>query len=347
MTIAKLTPVLSGFRSTAMKMRSGMAFALAGCISLSGAMAQNGGRAAPPPPDSYEGHLAAAKLAAGFDFTGTLARLCVVPSISVRDSASAGNRASWYAEPVKVFDNLYWLGTKIHSSWALTDKDGIIIIDTLFNYAAEPEIVEGLKKMHLDPRTIKYVILSHGHSDHDEGVKLLQDKYGARIVAGGPDWDTIENGPEMPGGNPKRDIVAADGQKITVGDNIVTIVTTPGHTQGTLSMIFTVKDHGKPMVVAYSGGTSNIPLVRNPAGLTQFIDSQRKLGKAAADADATIVMTNHSEFDGAYTKVRLLAARRAGEAHPYDVGADGVQRYFKMTEECATATRMKALGQAN
>jgi metallo-beta-lactamase class B len=319
---------------------------LAACMSLSGAMAQPA-RPAPPPPDSYEGHLAAAKLAAGFDYTGTLARLCTVPSISVRDGSSAGDRASWYAEPVKVFDNLYWLGTKIHSSWALTDKDGIIIIDTLFNYAAAPEIVEGLQKMHLDPRTIKYVILSHGHSDHDEGVKLLQDKYGARVVAGGPDWDTMENGPEMPGGKPRRDIVAADGQKITVGGNTVTILTTPGHTPGTLSMIFTVKDHGKPMVVAYSGGTSNIPLVHNPEGLSQFIDSQRKMAKAAADAGATILMTNHSEFDGAYAKVRLLAARKAGETHPYDVGTDGVQRYFRLTDECAEATRMKALGQAS
>lgn len=332
-----------------MKIRVSMAFALAAWLGLPDAMAQNaaGGRAPPPPADSYEGHLAAAKQAAGFEFTGTLARLCVVPSTSVRDSAaSAENRAGWYAEPVKVFDNLYWLGTKIHSAWALTDKDGIIIIDTLFHYAAEPEIVDGLKKMHLDPKRIKYVILSHGHSDHDEGVRLLQDNYGARVVAGGPDWDMMEKLPDMPGGKPRRDMVAADGQKITLGGNTVTIVTTPGHTQGTLSLIFTVKDHGKAMVVAYSGGTSNIPLVRDPAGLAQFIDSQRKMGKAAADAGANIVMANHSEFDGAYTKVRLLAARKAGEAHPYDVGTEGVQRYFKMTEECAQATRMKALGQA-
>jgi hypothetical protein len=58
-------------------------------------------------------------------------------------------------------------------------------------------------------------------------------------------------------------------------------------------------------------------------------------------------MSNHSEFDGAYTKVRLLAARRPDEPHPYDVGTEGVQRYFKMADECAQATRMKALGQAS
>jgi metallo-beta-lactamase class B len=67
----------------------------------------------------------------------------------------------------------------------------------------------------------------------------MQDRYGSRIVMGGPDWDSIErsvNG--YPLGKPKRDIVADDGQKITLGDAAVTIVTTPGHTPGTLSMLF-------------------------------------------------------------------------------------------------------------
>ena len=295
------------------------------------------------PPDSYEGHLAAAKRAAGFEFPGTLARLCIAPTTAVGQNIGAADRGLWYAEPVKVFDNLYWVGTKIHSSWALTDRQGIIIIDTLFNYAAAAEIVDGVKKLHLDPRTIKYVIVSHGHSDHDEGARLLQDSYGARIVMSGPDWDLIEHGPDMPGGKPRRDIVATDGQKITVGANTVTLVSTPGHTPGTLSMLFTVKDHGRPLQVAYSGGTSLASLVHDAGRLSQYIDSQRKMAQAAAAVGASVLMSNHSEFDGAYTKVRLLAGRKPGEAHPFDVGTAAVQRYFSMSEECAQAVRIQAM----
>ena len=36
-----------------------------------------------------------------------------------------------YADPAKVFDNLYFVGTKIHSAWALTTSQGIILIDEL------------------------------------------------------------------------------------------------------------------------------------------------------------------------------------------------------------------------
>jgi metallo-beta-lactamase class B len=299
--------------------------------------------AATPPADSIEAHLAAAKQAAGFEFPGTLARLCIAPATSVGGNIQAADRALWYAEPAKVFDNLYWVGTRIHSSWALTDPQGIIIIDTLFNYAAGPEIVEGLKRLHLDPRNIRYVIVTHGHSDHDEGARLLQDSYGARIVLSAADWELIDRGPEMPGGKPKRDLVGTDGQKITVGATTVTLLETPGHTAGTLSALFTVRDHGRPLTVVYSGGTSIAGIYQDAGRLGQYIDSQRKLARAAAHTGASVLMSNHTEFDGAYVKVRLLAARRPGEPHPFEVGPEAVQRYFTMTDECAQAARLKAM----
>ena len=70
-------------------------------------------------------------------------------------------RDTWFAEPAKVFDNLYFVGSKIHNAWALTTSEGIIVIDTLYTYNSEEEIVGGLKKLGLDPATVKYVIISH------------------------------------------------------------------------------------------------------------------------------------------------------------------------------------------
>jgi hypothetical protein len=54
-----------------------------------------------------------------------------------------------------------------------------------------------------------------------------------------------------------------------------------------------------------------------------------------------VLMTNHSEFDEAYTKSRLLKARGPGEPHPYDVGRDGVRRYFILIEECALVNKAR------
>lgn len=314
-----------------MKLRIGVFCAL---LAGSAAMAQ----------DSEQDHLAAAKLAAGFEFTGTLSRNCIDPA---HDQVAPGPRgviparAEWHAEPARMYDNLYFIGTKVHSSWALVGSGGIIVIDTLYNYAAEDEIVNGLRKMGLSPTNVKYVIVSHAHGDHDEGAKLLQDRYGARVVMGTPDWDALDRAKDIPGGKPKRDIEGKDGDVITLGDQKVTLIATPGHTPGTLSMLFTVKDHGKPVTIAYSGGTAIFAILKDPAGLDRFIASQHHMADLAAAANATVLMSNHSAFDGAWVKSRLVQVRLPGEAHPYDVGTDGVQRYFKLQEECALAAKAR------
>ena len=117
-------------------------FALASALLLS----------SPALADDPEPHLEAAKTAAGFEFTGTLARICIAPGLAVSTGPRGviPDRALWHAEPVRMFDNLYFIGTRVHSAWALKGSGGIIIIDTLFNYAVEDEMVNGLKKVGLE-----------------------------------------------------------------------------------------------------------------------------------------------------------------------------------------------------
>src|SRR5688572_942900 len=113
-------------------------------LSLAGAAAH---AQTPAGPTTVETHLAAAKQAAGFDYTGTLARLCVAPQTAPgpdRPPAPPPPREVWATEPAKVFDNLYFVGSKIHSAWALTGSEGIILIDTLYDYASEEQIAGGL-----------------------------------------------------------------------------------------------------------------------------------------------------------------------------------------------------------
>ena len=300
--------------------------------------------------------LQSAKSAAGFEFLGTLARNCLLPQSGgedvsdkvpayVANPAAAPARESWYAEPAKVYDNLYFVGGKIHSSWALTTSQGIILLDTIYPYNSEELIVGGLRKLGLDPRTIKYVLVSHAHGDHIGGAELLQSRYSARIVMAAADWDIVAKHPNRyKTMAPKRDIVATDGMKITLGDMTVTIWLTPGHTPGTISYTFAVLDRGKPVSVAYSGGTAFNFVNNTPdPGIKNFqtyIDSQRHLAAKAADSGATVLLSNHSEFDNAYSKNRMLAGRGNGP-HPYEIGADWVQRYFKVTEGCARAAQLR------
>ena len=218
------------------------------------------------------------------------------------------------------------------------------MIDTNFAWAAIPEIVEGMTKLGLNPSNIKDVIISHAHGDHDQGAALLQREFGAKVVMGAADWDaTLKRAPDYAGGVPKRDItVGPEGYKLTVGDTTINIVYTPGHTPGTLSYIFPVKDGGRTVMVAYSGGTLTGGFGSDAARWDQYIDSQKRIAAAAAAAGASVILSNHSEYDDAYTKARLVGVKReAGEQNPFIMGTDGVQRYFTVMTECATASKLR------
>src|SRR5689334_2239746 len=148
-----------------MKIHALLVFPAAVLVMCTAALAQT--------PGDIDSHIAAAKAAAGLDFRGTFVNLCLPGGApggarggaprgaggAARGAAAAPatpDRAGWYASPYKVFDNLYWLGTRQHSSWALRTSGGIIVIDTNFSWAIEPEIVEGFTKLGLNPRDIKY-----------------------------------------------------------------------------------------------------------------------------------------------------------------------------------------------
>jgi len=333
----------------------GVALAILAGLGVHAVFAQQ-----PPVKRNFEAEIQAAiesaKTAAGFEFLGTLVRTCLLPQSGGEDTrdnvpsyvtnpASAPARDTWYAEPAKVFDNLYFVGGKLHSSWALTTKEGIILIDTIYPYNSEELIIGGMRKLGLDPKNIKYVLISHAHTDHIGGAEMLQVRYGARVVMGGPDWELVEKYPNRyTTMAPKRDIVATDGMKITLGDTAITIWLTPGHTPGTLSYTFTVLDRGRVVNVAYSGGTAFNFVNNTPdPGIKNFqtyIDSQKHIAAKANFTGATVLLSNHSEFDNAFNKNRMLAGRGNGP-HPYELGADWVQRYFQVMQGCARAAQLR------
>jgi metallo-beta-lactamase class B len=139
-----------------------------------------------------DAHVAAARAAAKQDHAVLFTSLCSAEPSGPgtrRGGAPAGGqpgaqptppgppaKETWHADPVKVFDNLYFLGMKDYSAWALTTSDGIIIIDALFDYSVDDEVAEGLRKVGLDPAKIKYVIISHGHFDHSGGARIASTR---------------------------------------------------------------------------------------------------------------------------------------------------------------------------
>ena len=124
---------------------------------------------------------------------GSAARPRPRPGRSAKGSASF----SWYTEPGKVFDNLYYVGTALGdnaTAWAVATSEGIILIDATWDYSVEELIVNGFKKLGLDPAQIKYVVVTVAKPQIFGGARLLQDRYKAHVLLSEADWNVIEKG---------------------------------------------------------------------------------------------------------------------------------------------------------
>jgi metallo-beta-lactamase class B len=243
-----------------------------------------------------------------------------------------------------VFDNLYFVGMTEYSAWAVTTSEGIILIDTLYDYSVDAEVVDGLRQLGLDPEKIVYAIISHGHADHSGGALHLQTTFGTKIIAGEADWELMAR---SPGPHPRRDIVATDRMEVSLGDTTLKLYLTPGHTLGTLSTVIPLKDRGRPHVAVTWGGTAFNWLKNRDGYITpdrpdafwfrNYYSSAQSFATVAAQAHADVLLSNHTIFDGSKTKLPLVRARGADQPNPYVVGEASVKSYLKVAETCARA----------
>lgn len=302
--------------------------------------------------DTALSHLEAARAAAGTDHAGMLGRLCAVPierlgAEPVVDEIptalpSVDPDREWYAEPVRVFDNLYFLGQTGYSVWAVRTSEGIILIDSIFDYSVEAEVIDGLTKLGIDPAEIRYVIISHAHGDHSGGAGILQ-RHGAQVIMSEADWELYE-GTGADSTKATRDIVATDGMPVTLGDTTLHVYLTPGHTLGTLSTIIPVHDGDEEHVAALWGGTlfnfRDRPGDPRDARLRAYAESASRFRDVAREAGADILLSNHTAYDGSTVKLPQVAVRMTGEPNPYVIGVNSVSRFLTVAEECAIATRL-------
>jgi metallo-beta-lactamase class B len=73
-----------------------------------------------------------------------------------------------------------------------------------------------------------------------------------------------------------------------------------------------------------------------------YIDTQKRFAKIAADAGATVMLSNHSEFDEGYMKARMISTMMPDEDNPFVI-KDGVQRYQTILIECAEAEKARLM----
>jgi metallo-beta-lactamase class B len=281
--------------------------------------------------------IAKAKKAAGTEWAGAERFLCEEPR-----GASANDPL---VEPTKIFDNVYLLGKDGGEIYAITSSEGIILLGSGAATETESVLLAGLQKLGLDPSKIKAVVIAHGHADHFGGAKFLQEKYGAHVYISAQDWDLMEHPPAVRGGEkkkgaapvlPNHDMLLTEGQPVVVGDAKVTPIFIPGHTPGSMALMFSVKDNGKTHSAAIFGGA--VLLVRAMSGDSdQYLKSIERFRDAAKKAKVDVYLKDHPLFDGEAEKLAKLRSRKKGEPNPFVVGQASYMRYIDVMSACFEA----------
>lgn len=116
-----------------------------------------------------------------------------------------------------------------------------LITDTATGKSALVDCTDDSKRMKdfIGDAKLEYILLTHGHFDHIAGVKGIQELTGAKVVISSEDSPMLLSSKASLAAfcgaqqnNTDADIIIKDGDTITLGESIIKVISTPGHTKG-------------------------------------------------------------------------------------------------------------------
>ena len=191
--------------------------------------------------------------------------------------------------PFQIRGNLYFVGNLWCSSHLIDTGEGLILLDTPCA-GSMPGLIHNIWKLGFNPEDLKYIIVSHAHTDHYACVNALVHLSGAKTFLSAVDAKDMREHPErMEAMNRELgyynesfvpDVELQDGDLIQLGNTTIRCVLTPGHTIGVMSHFWTLQDGQDTIRVGIYGGAgfvsvSEAALRRNgmplsPAGFSHF-----------------------------------------------------------------------------
>lgn len=225
----------------------------------------------------------------------------------------------WLAEqaPVKVYGNTYLVGFGGMNVALIKTSTGLILLDAALPQAV-PGIEENITKLGFRLKDVELILSTEPHYDHAGGLAALARDTGGLVVASKPAGKVLREGrngaddPQMADLLPfppvKRLRMVRDGEKIRLGDVVVTAVATPGHTAGSMSWTWKSCEGGRCLDMVFGGSL-------NPAAAEGY--------RFSSPANAAVV----TAFRYSFARMRELPCDLLLTAHPtHSAGADKFAR---------------------
>ena len=142
---------------------------------------------------------------------------------------------------MKIEDGIFLLdGAEFDSNMFCINNE--ILIDCGSGFFVE-ETLGQMEEYGIDPKKIKYIVITHAHFDHCGGAKEWKKITGAKILVHEKDREALETGKrvmaEVFGAEytpVKADKVLKEGDTIKAGNYSFKVIHTPGHTPGSICL---------------------------------------------------------------------------------------------------------------
>jgi metallo-beta-lactamase class B len=157
----------------------------------------------------------------------------------------------------KIAGNLYYVGTADLAVYLINTPQGNIVINSDFAEDV-PLVHKSIEQLGFKYADTKILLISHAHSDHDEGVGLIKRETGAKLMVMDADAPAEEStAPGRPGARVDR--VLHDGDTVELGGAKLTAHLTPGHTKGCTTWTMQVQEGGRTLNAVIIGSPNVNP----------------------------------------------------------------------------------------
>ena len=155
--------------------------------------------------------------------------------------------------PFRIVGNVYYVGTYDLACYLIVTPQGNILINTGLA-ASATTIAENIKTLGFKLSDTKILLTTQAHYDHVAALAAIKQQTGAKMMADAKDADVLEDGGRSDyelgrlgvSFEPvKVDRRLSDGDEIKLGDTRIVMLHHPGHTKGSCSYLFDVKDEKK------------------------------------------------------------------------------------------------------
>ena len=223
----------------------------------------------------------------------------------------------------KIAGNLYYVGTADLAVYLINTPQGNILINSDFAEDV-PLIHKSIEGLGFKYGDTKILLISHAHSDHDEGVGLIKRETGARLMVMDADVPAVEStAPGRPGAHVDR--VLHDGDTVELGGSRLTAHLTPGHTKGCTTWTMQVHEGARTLNAVIIGSPNVNPgyvLVGNK-DYPQIAQDYVKTFKVLKGLPCDLFLGAHGAYFGMKAKYEKA---KAGETNPL-IDPEGYKAY--------------------